>query len=146
MLHVAGDAREGVFEAAGFGGCLTWSFETAQAAPSSAVIERAAAAALVLPDGQGWIDLPADAVGGGRPLSAWLGRDEQAAAAAHGSTLMVIGDAAPDAAWLLVTLDDHPAAIELLRVETKGGWVAWIPTHNASGMTRGADGYADGCA
>ncbi len=77
VLHVAGDAREGVFQAAGFGGCLTWSFETTPTAPSSAVIERAAAAALVLPDGTGWIDLPADAVGGGRPLSAWLGRDER---------------------------------------------------------------------
>ena len=44
------------------------------------------------------------------------------------------------AAWLRVTLDDHPAAVELLRVRTAGGWGAWIPTRNAAGMTRGADG------
>ena len=78
-------------------------------------------------------------------MRAWLGRDEYGVAAAHGSNLMVIGDAAPGAAWLLVTMDDHPAAIELLRVETNGGWSAWIPTHNVAGLTRATKDFPEGC-
>ena len=69
-------------------------------------------------------------------MRAWLGSDEHAAAAAHGSNLMVFGDAEPAGPWLLVSLDDRPAAIQLLRTETTGGWVAWLPTRNAAGLTR----------
>ena len=87
VLHVAGDAQKGVFEAAGFAGCKTWRRDASQTVPSSAAIEAAAAAELILPDGHGWIDLPAAAVGGDRPMRAWLGSDEHAAAAAHGSDL-----------------------------------------------------------
>ena len=145
VLHVAGDAQKGVFDAAGFAGCKTWRRDASQALPSSAAIEAAAAAELILPEGHGWIDLPAAAVGGERPMRAWLGSDEHEAAAAHGSNLMVFGDAEPAGPWLLVSLDDRPAAIQLLRTQTTGGWVAWLPTRNAAGLTRAFDGLPDGC-
>ncbi len=145
VLHVAGDAQKGVFEAAGFAGCKTWRRDASQTVPTSAAIEAAAAAELILPGGHGWIDLPAAAVGGDRPMRAWLGSDEHAAAAAHGSNLMVVGDAEPAGPWLLVSLDDRPAAIQLLRTETTGGWDAWLPTRNAAGLTRASDGTPDGC-
>ncbi len=144
-LHVAGDAKEGVFEAAGYGGCQTWTIDVSQPVPDPAAIEGAAEAAGIPSDGEGWIDLPAEAVGGSRPFRAWLGRDEQGVAAAHGSNLLVISDAAPGAAWLLVAMDGHPAAIQLLRVDTNGGWSAWIPTHNVAGLTRRTDDFPEGC-
>ena len=145
VLHMTGDAQKDVFEAAGFTGCKTWRRDASQPLPSSAAIEAAAAAELILPSGHGWIDLLADAVGGDRPMRAWLGSDERAAAAAHGSTLMVYGDAEPAGPWLLVSLDDRPAAIQLLRMTTTGGWDAWLPTRNAAGLTRPSGGAPDGC-
>ena len=136
VVDGAGDPRAVLFAAAGWAACRTWERAATQELPSSDAIEQAAASALVLPDTQGWIDLPADTVGADRPVRAWLGSDEEAAARAHGSPLMVTSAGEPSAAWLRVTLDDTPAAIELLRVHTHGGWTAWIPTSNAAGPTR----------
>ena len=73
VLNVPGDPQEGLIEAAGWAPCETWTRSASQTLPSSAAIERAAASALVTPDGHGWIDLPAEAVAGDRPLRAWLG-------------------------------------------------------------------------
>ena len=136
VVDGAADPRAALFDAAGWAACRTWERAASQQLPSSDAIERAAAAALILPDTQGWIDLPAESVGGDRPVRAWLGADEHAAAGAHGSALMVTGTGEPAAAWIRVDLDDSPAAIELLRVHTAGGWTAWIPTANAAGPTR----------
>ena len=146
VLTVPGDPQEGLLEAAGWAPCETWTRNASQTLPSSAAIERAAALALVLPDGHGWIDLPAEAVGGDRPLSAWLGRDVREVARAHGSGLLVTGDGDPAAAWLRVDLDGDPAAIELRRVETSGGWTTWIPTPNAAGLIVSGTGSPDNCA
>lgn len=136
VIDGATDARVALFTAAGWAACRTWQRAASQNLPASDAIERAAAAALVLPDTQGWIDLPAATVGGDRPVRAWLGADEREVARAHGSSLMVTGAGDPGEAWLRVSLDDTPAAIELLRVHTSGGWTAWIPTPNAGGPTR----------
>ena len=67
-------------------------------------------------------------------------------ARAHGSGLLVTGDRDPAAAWLRVDLDGDPAAIELLRVETSGGWTAWIPTPDAVGLIVSGTGSPDSCA
>ena len=136
ILHVPGrPAGRRCSTRPGGASCKTWERASSQMLPSSAAIERAAASELITPDGHGWIDLPAESVGGDRPLRAWIGRDTREVARAHGSGLLVTGDADPAAAWLRVDFDGSPAAIELRRVETSGGWTAWIPTPNAAGLT-----------
>jgi hypothetical protein len=136
VIDGAADPSAVLFSAAGWAACRTWQRAASQRLPSSDAIEHAAASALILPDTQGWIDLPAATVGGDRPVRAWLGADEGAAARAHGTPLMVVGVGEPASAWLRVDLDDAPAAIELLRMHTTGGWTAWLPTADAGGPTR----------
>src|SRR5262245_4307635 len=107
VLHASGDPEAALLDAAGLARCPTWMRSSEPREPSADAIEAAAADELIPPGSQGWIDIPASAVGGTRPMRAWLGSDERAAAAAHGSTLMVLGDDGAEA-WLLVTLDDLP--------------------------------------
>jgi hypothetical protein len=144
ILPASGDPQAALFEAAGLDRCPAWTRSASGPVPSVDAIEAAAADELIPPGSQGWIEIPASAVGGTRPMRAWVGADERAAAAAHGSTLMAIGEDGAEA-WLLVTLDDLPGAIELRRVHTPRAWTAWLPTPNAAGLTRSDEGRRLGC-
>ena len=131
VVHTDRDPLDVLFEEAGWGPCQAWTRGSAQTLPTATAIEHAAAAALVTPSANGWVDVAATK----RPTRVWLGRDEAAAAAAHGSDLMVIGSGDPTPAWVRGTFDDRPMAVELLRVTTPDGWQAWVPTTNAAGVT-----------
>ncbi len=141
---MAGDPIAGVLEAAGWEGCGTWQLASAGPQPTTTAIEAAAAAALVLPGGDGWADIAVGDAAGPR-IRAWLGHDEPRAALAHGSTLMVFGGEDPDGPWLLTTFDHRPRLIQLRVVDTPGGWRAWLPTANVAGLSLGADPQAPAC-
>jgi hypothetical protein len=105
--------------------CGVWTRYVTGRLPTGEAVDRAALAA---GRDEGWVDVPVPA----GDLRAWLGGDVGAMAAAHGSRLVTLGRR-EDAAWVLVTVDGHDVAAQLVRLVTPGGLVAWLPTANASG-------------
>lgn len=133
----AGQAR--LFTEAGWVGCKTWYRTGRTVLPEPGTIEAAGRAAGLGPDDSGWVDLPLGEGYGAASMRTWFGRDEEAAARAHGSSLMVVEDGDITTAWLRVEFGGREIAVQFRIIETPEGRKSWLATPNASGIVSGCE-------
>lgn len=139
VIHVRGAGQARLFTEAGWVGCKTWYRTGRTVLPERGAIEEAGRAAGLGSDGSGWVDLPLGEGYGAASMQTWFGRDEEEAARAHGSSLMVVDDGDTTTAWLRVEFGDREIAVQLRIIETPDGRKAWLATPNASGIVSGCE-------
>ena len=139
VIHVLGAGQARLFTEAGWVGCKTWYRTGRTVLPEPGTIEAAGRAAGLGPDDSGWVDLPLGEGYGAASMRTWFGRDEEAAARAHGSRLMVVEDGDTTTAWLRVEFGGREIAVQFRIIETPEGRKSWLATPNASGIVSGCE-------
>lgn len=139
VVHVADRARARLFEEAGWASCKAWQRTGATLPPPLDRIDRAATLAGLDAPESGWAFVSADDGYGTPAVRTWLGTDDEEAALAHGSSLMVVEDGPIGTAWLRVKLGGREIAVQFWIIETPEGRTAWLATPNAAGVMRGCE-------
>ena len=134
VVHVPERAQARLFEEAGWAACKTWQRTGRSAAPPLERIDDAAGLAGLAVGAAGWAFVSADDGYGTPAVRMWIGADDEGAARAHGSTLMVVEDGPIETAWLRVELGGREIAVQFQILETPKGRRAWLATPNAAGI------------
>ena len=139
QVDAAVDPLQRLFGETGMDRCRTWRrLERADTGMDDDV-DAAAELAGIPADGSGWVTVPVQPGYGAVGTRVWMGHDPAEAGARHDATLIVLqpggqpGGAPVGIAWMAMTLDGRPGAIELRVIDTPAGRRAWVPTPNAAG-------------